>query len=453
VVDILSNIEFSSSKVADAVANAFLACNRPRQAYSQPSVSTEFLCSALKNRSLPAPETEFLVSRKLSPQAVDVFLQRKDKRVGVNEHFLRNNTLNEKQIDVFLSYATPRLTHLLLKRQAACLPYRQFKEACRKSPALALFLPGLVNYKEFKHEDLLEHLKDAVKQNSSARLSRVLAAANVLVVDHPSLLSSLAKFTQIHNYAHAAQLNMGYVRALALASFRSSQEFEKHFEPVKYLLRFVSQDQSERILRACKSIALNPRVSTQDAYKLLDFIEQSSATHLRSHVIRSYRSDTFNRGFDVWYGSFKDLPPTQTRGFLQLLGLQRKLVETLDGSALQFAAVGVPGLSSTDRFWLFANFRSNYEVIVPWILAQTPSSEGELRERLLSWQLSPKPIVKFEPDLSDKDTRWIEFACERLGSDPILWQTFFTLCYEFFYSQKKVVYKDMVLAAEKINAT
>jgi len=459
VLDILHSTRLPSVSVGDAVAQALIKQGFSKQAYRQFSLSDEFLIRSLRNKRLGASETQALVSRRLSSAAKEAFLQRKDKRVGVNTVFLRHNLLTRDEVSAFMSSSKTTSFETVLTSQPQAFTYQEFVELLQTKKVSSRTCIGFLNYDEFEMQDFFSLLKDFCLEPSNSEGHRYalivgfLEAAESLAAKHSCFVDEFAKFllnfilVDPHFDTLKCDFLESYFATFVSASFTSEIHAQEHLSRVEHL---IPQEPfyREGLSRTLRNVVLNPRVSNIQAFALLEFLEGNLHSSYDTDALKNLykvRAQVETLGFDVWHGSFQDLPKQLHKGLHELLIARMStsaasVVPTLE-------ALQAPFFSNQEKKHFVAEFKDISNVTAPFV------------ENLLSVNVSQNIYDRFHllrhhfrsSAASVKSVKWLQVACQKFGADPASWETFVTLFKTSNGPFSEEKYLSLVYAAEKIN--
>jgi len=456
VLDILSRVLLPDSSVADAVAKALLNKDFPERAYRQPSVSDEFLINALRNKKLAAKYTEIIVARGLSKPVREVFLQRKDKRVGVNSAFLHYNSLTSSEVEQYRAYAPNNPLYTILNTQPHAFSYTEFRDIILSNSVLGSVALGFLNYDEFEAQDLVDLMYKNRFDLSTMTPVKELVAVNFEVLEKLFDLTSLQLSSAEQSVTQSA-IDRAYISALSSAWFPSQSVAEFHLQHAVKMLPLLDHVYMEPVLRSLYGACLNPRVSNKQAYSLLDIIESKNAARIdvtTTREVRAYRQKVESLGFNVFYGSYETLPEEFHAG-LYTLFLARKahLSYGAQSTAVFLQVMRAPGFSDKEKIDLFIGFKDLFPgIIYPFIEKQLlPSVSSDLRDYLFICDpvdVSVRPNRWFVPF---EEHTWVRVACEKFGTDVSAWETFILLYIAGKNGPTEQTCLDLIQAACKLN--
>jgi len=425
--------DYDDPQVAHAVAKGLLGVKCSYQAYSMLAAPNEFLCQELERTDLRSQDLENIVSRELSEPAKDAFLNRKKQLVQPVLLFLRYNRLSSTQVQPLLKYTHKQILRQVLEFQCHALSYEEFKTLyCKVGDSLDL-LAGFLNYeKEFEVQDLMDLLHRKPFDLAS------MSPLKELVVLYPQILDKFRELTflepsQTGFDAHTIwQFTRVYIELFAYTSFRSSQHFEKHLETVLHVQSNMSEVHRQDAWRSIQHAALNPRVSTAQASDLLEKARQNvKADTLRLETwkeMQTLRSEAFEHGFDVFYGSYQDVTSNMLEGLTFLFSFRRTYFNPLVPHAFTLEALGASLLRKESRVTLLRELKFESKVVSPWVESLLWQDDKVSNERAMFfiWRTNKSAYWASRLEPLEKHP-WLQFACQKLGSDPVSWQTFFLL--------------------------
>jgi len=466
VYNILQKTEFPNSDVANALAEASIASGFEEFALTIPTLSDEFLIKMF-SRKLSASTAQILVSRSLSSKVKEFVLQSNETRVSVLRAFLHANRLTRSEVDFLLAKSNKELECELVHYQPHVWTYEEFKTFCTQNSKFYIFAIGLLNFdNSFAAKDFLSLVERVVTTESLSFPSRnsfveqLSKDANSFAALHSSVLFGLERlrdFTFEPSRQAAImkhQLFCMYYHALSSASFKEAWEFDRHFDVITKMLPKTNSYVRKELAYSLHTAVLNPRISTNQAIGLLEFVEKQDGLNVFEPAlikeIRVARSEAAQQGFDVFYGPYKQLPSHLHAGLFTLLNVRNSLAHDRESSLPYIEALEAPELTSGQADKLVSNLVCVPRVLEPWVSKTT--AEVALSSRsiqwLESWKWKTRGVVG--PKVSFQNVEWVKLACEKFGTDVTAWQVFLTL-YKNFENASEKHYTELVLNASKIN--